>query len=210
MENSERIRKLEKIKRAYIKLMTAVDPTWKCPGGGQPLLYMNQGLDYMEKRYFPNGLTDERIIDCLIYQVYRYRELIGQGRFDYRWCFSTNAIDKFYNQFFGGGKGRGMTYYINQWLDSERLSRKQLVDIIADPKQNPYLQYLYMHSEEMAKQRFLNTEVGYLMCLNNTTGWSPLSECCKQCKFTEKCIKESEHKYPEIIRLRKEYRDGKS
>jgi len=205
MENSEiKQKKIEKIKKAFTRLAKVVDPLWAMPGGGQPTIFVYHGLDYMKRQYFPNGLADDRIIDFLIYQVYRYRE---SQRLDYRWCFSQQAVDKYYAQFCGGGKGRGMTYYINLWLQENQVTRNQLVEMIADSKENPFLQYLYLHSEEICKQRFLNTEVGYMMCQNNTTGWSPLSETCKQCKFTEQCTNDSERKYPEIIRLRKEHKD---
>lgn len=204
MENSE-IQKINRVKNVFVKLINTIAPGYKFPGGGQPILYIYKGLDYMQARYFPLGMADERIVDCIIYQVYRYRKFYEEGKADYKWCFSHNAIDKFYAQFFGGGKGTGMKYYINQWLDENNINRKSLIDMIASPKANPYTKFLYMHSEELIKQRFLNQEVGYLLCQNNTLGWSPLSQTCQKCQFIDKCINDTAIKYPEIIRLRKEY-----
>lgn len=196
-----------KVGRAFVYLMNkAVNPLWVFPGGFQPTVDIYNALNYLGARYFPNGLSDERIIDCIIYQIYRYRE--SRHPVDYRWCFSRTAIDKFYMQFYGGGKGRQMTYYINQWLKEHNITRPDLIKLIARPKENSYAKYIYIQAEEMCKSRFLNTNVGFLMCKNNTTGWTPLSKNCKQCKFVSKCITESEKKYPEIIRLRKEYQNG--
>lgn len=147
---------------------------------------------------------NERIVDYIVYQIYRCRDAIVEGRWHPGWMFSSAAREKYRNQFIREGGKSGMNYYIDQWLDEHDLSRGELVKLIEDQKPSPLRAMVYMESEEPIKRRFYNTETGFALCQQATTGWSPLSECCKGCVNWIECGKLTAHKYPELMRYRKE------
>ena len=153
------------------------------------------------------GMADERIVDFVVYQVYRYRDMIAgypNTRWQLTWLFSDNAVAKYKSQFISADGKSGMNYYIDQWLHEGKLDRQMLSDMLADTTQHRLAKYIYQKGEEMTKKRFLNTETGLMLCLQSTTGWTPQSPTCQQCKYASRCMEESAKRYPEIIRLRQQ------
>lgn len=153
------------------------------------------------------GMADDRIVDFVVYQVYRYRDMIAEyphTRWQLSWFFSDNAVAKYKSQFLSEEGKSGMNYYIDQWLREGELDRQMLSDMLADPTQHRLAKFIYQEGEEMTKKRFLNTEMGMMMCLQSTTGWTPKSPTCQQCQYTSRCMEESAKRYPEIIRLRQQ------
>lgn len=169
--------------------------------GEQSINAVQAGIQSIQKKLWPNGMSDERITDYIVYHLYRKRE--SWYSFFASDLFTDYAISKYYEQFLGLNKRPGMNYYIDQWLEDGGLSRQKITDMIAAPKPNKLTKLVYMPSEELIKKRFYNTNNGYMLCQNNTTGWAPKSESCQQCKFQNDCIVDTERKYPELIRLRR-------
>jgi hypothetical protein len=197
----------EKVK-AMIEFLVqkCIKKNWRLQGGPVNIPTIVRGLDRMKVLYPYSDMADERIVDFVVYQIYRYRDLIGNydKGWNLSWCFSDNAVQKFKNQFINADGKSGMNYFIDQWLNDGSLDRHKLVRMIGDPQEHPLRKYIYMESEELTKRRFLNTEIGLLFCMNNTTGWSPKSRCCKECQYIDKCVEHFERTTPELIRLRKE------
>ena len=186
-----------------------IDPKFNMVFGWQGTIAM--WLDRFKVLY-PYNFADERIIDYVVYQIYRFRDLIperGKG-WNLSWCFSKNAVDKFKAQFIDDSGKSGMNYYIDQWLKSEGLNRQKLTEMLVDFKEHRLAKFIYMPSEELTKRRFADSEVGFMLCMQATTGWSPLSDACKACQHTSECIEYFEKKTPELIRLRKEYNKPKN
>ena len=186
-----------------------IDPKWKFTQSGLAALQLQKGLDMLPALFSVSEIDDERIVDYIVYQIYRSTKSIEDGKWNYSWLFSQNAMLKYKNQFLSEKGKSGMNYYINQWLDEYELSRGELTSMIAKQKPNPLRKLVYMESEEPIKKRFLNTEVGLLLCQQSTTGWSPLSETCKKCNNWIECGKMTAKKYPELMRFRKEAYHGK-
>ena len=180
------------------------DPKWRFPGGPS-LLILENGHKELHKLWPYDGIANDRVVDYVVYQVYRTRRTLENG---YSWrpdfLFSDYSIEKYRKQFIDEGAKSGIDYYINQWLDDAELTRADLVRMIEEPKQNGMRKYIYMESEEQTKMRFLNTEAGYLLCQRNTTGWAPLSVACCKCDFNKQCEQLTEKRLPELVRLRKE------
>lgn len=187
-----------------------IDPKWRFTQSGVAALYLQNGVEQLPALFGVSDIDDERIVDYIVYQIYRYRTSIANGSWQYTYLFSQAALEKYRNQFLSAEGKSGMNYYINQWLDEAELSRGQLTSMIAKPKPDPLKQMVYLASEEPIKRRFLNTDDGLVLCQRATTGWSPLSEACGQCDNWVECGKMTAKKYPELMRYRKEvYHNGR-
>ena len=202
MELQERTIRLSKMIETVIR--RCIDPKWRFPGGPN-LLVLEQGIGNLSKLWPYEGIADDRIVDYVIYQIYRTRQTFERG---YSWqpgfLFSDYSIDKYRKQFLEESGKSGMNYYINQWLDESELSRHDLVKMIEEPKPNSMRKYVYMESEEQTKMRFLNSEMGFMLCQRSTTGWAPQSDTCRKCDYQGQCEKATAKRLPELVRLRKE------
>lgn len=181
-----------------------IDPKWKFTQSGVAALYLQDGLRQLPSLFGISDIDDGRVVDYVVYQLYRCRSFLKDGTWQYTWLFSKSAMDKFRKQFLSADGKSGMNYYINQWLDEAELSREMLTSMIAKQKPNPLRKLVYLASEEPIKKRFLNTKDGLVLCQSSTTGWSPLSETCGQCDYWVECEKITAKKYPELMRFRKE------
>ena len=202
MELQETTLRLSKMIEALIQ--KSLNPKWKFPGGPN-LLMLQKDVQVLSKLWAYDGMADDRVVDYVVYQIYRKRDNISKG---YGWqvhhMFTDYAVEKYRHQFMSEEGKSGMNYYINQWLDENDLSRQALVKMIEPPKPNSMRKYVYMESEEVTKRRFLNTDAGYILCQRSTTGWSPQSETCMACKFKEQCEMDTERRLPELVRMRRE------
>lgn len=180
-----------------------VDKDWPLPAPSPLIIKM--GIERLDK-LFPNGVSDGRIIDFIVYQIYRFRDMIGvkDTRWNMTWCFSDNAVQKFKHQFLDASGKAGMLYYIDQWLEDGGLNRGMLEKMIKVQDKHRLAKLVYIQSEDCTKKRFLNTEMGLALCLQSTTGWSPQSPVCSSCTNSEKCKVITQKKYPELFRLRSE------
>lgn len=192
-------RMIETIIRRTIK------PSWKFPNSEMIELYLEKNLLDLPKVFGLTQISDERIVDYIVYQLYRCRSNIENGGWKSTWLFAQYAIDKFKSQFLSENGKSGMNYYIDKWLDEAELSRGRLVDMIAEPKPSPLRNMIYMESEESIKQRFYNTPEGLALCQASTTGWSPLSQSCDGCVNLQGCMELTKKKYPKLMQLRQEY-----
>lgn len=181
-----------------------IDPKWKFTQSGVAALYLQDGLRQLPSLFGISDIDDGRVVDYVVYQLYRCRSFLKDGTWQYTWLFSKSAMDKFRKQFLSADGKSGMNYYINQWLDEAELSREILTSMIAKQKPNPLRKLVYLASEESIKKRFLNTKDGLVLCQSSTTGWSPLSETCGRCDYWVECGKMTAKKYPELMRFRKE------
>lgn len=153
-------------------------------------------------------IADERIIDVMVYSLYLKRK--PMRKFTAWDVFSDMTMIKFQCQFMSENGKSGMNYYINKWLREANLTRTLLTKMIAKPKPHKMSKFIYLESDEMIKKRFYNTEIGYLLCQQSTTGWAPRSRNCKFCENADKCMIATEQKYPELVRLRiKDYENEK-
>ncbi len=202
MELQERTLRLSKMIETVIR--RCIDPKWRFPGGPN-LVALEVGVEALNKLWPYEGIADDRVVDYLVYQIYRTRENLERG---YGWqpnfLFTDYSIEKYRKQFIDDSGKSGMNYYINRWLDESELSRSDLVKMIEEPKPNSMRKYIYMESEEQTKMRFLNTEAGFMLCQRSTTGWAPQSDTCKKCDYQKQCEQATAKRLPELVRLRKE------
>lgn len=206
MELQERTIKVRRMIEVVVQQTT--DHKWRFTQSGMVALYIERSLNELPTLFNMAEIDDERIVDYVVYQLYRLRESIKKGRWQSTWLFSQIAKEKYKNQFLSENGKSGINYYIDLWLSEAGLSRGKLVSLIAKPKPSPLKNMLYLASEEPVKKRFFNTEAGLILCQSSTTGWSPFSETCDKCDNRVQCEEMTARKYPELVRYRKESRNG--
>ena len=207
MELQEKTVKVRQMIETVVK--RTINPRWQFTQSGVVALYIQTGLQSLPGLFGVSDIDDERIVDYLVYQLYRQRTSLANGSWRHTYLFSQSALEKYRNQFLSADGKSGMNYYINQWLDEAELSRSQLTAMIAKQKPNPLKKMIYLPSEEPIKKRFLNTDAGLALRQQTTTGWSPLSETCGRCDNWVECGKMTAKKYPELMRFRKEVYHGR-
>ena len=203
--DAELIRKADNVMKMCAKVIhTLVMPDWRVPDTHTVTRTVLTGLEKLERLY-PN-MSDSRIVDFVVYQIYRYRDVIPNQGFGWSWfwCFTNNAVAKYKAQFIDDGGKTGINYYIDRWLESGGLSRANLLDIISHRDEESLAFYVDNPADEQIKVKWLNTPYGLVNCIKFTSGWSPKSQSCQQCQYEKDCVFYTQKKYPEIYRLRKE------
>ncbi len=169
------------------------DPSFKISQGGANLRLLSNFLKLFEKEF--GNVTRERLVDFCICTSRAFR---NRDSWTISQIFGPASIKRLRTS------QHRARYFEDKWLKENGLTRAYLINLIADRNKHPLSKYIYMKSEEQTKSRFLNTEIGFGLCLSSTLGWSPLSESCSKCKFKEQCEIETEKNYPELYRIRKE------
>lgn len=191
MEQKRQIKNLKAVYTEIIKKL--VNPTFKFSEGGATQKTLAKFLDLMEKEY--GTVTEERLVDVCINIAYIYRNKLQPVKT----MFGASSLKRFVQS------KRGQRYYENEWLSEKEITRDDLLSIIANRKEHPLAEYIYMPSEEPRKFRLHNLRAGYAICQTSTLGWSPLSTACSTCDFAEQCKDATSQKYPELFRIRIEH-----
>lgn len=180
--------------RIFTKIATnLVSSSFRFSNGGSSERVVTQALERLEKKC--GGLSRERIVDYCVASAYIFKD--RGDKWTINQVFGPKSIERF-------NTDKGLKYYENKWLATANITRDDLMALIVDRSNHPLAQYVYLPMEEPTKRRALNSDAGYLVCQSSTLGWSPESECCMSCVYTEKCKEETDKKYPEIYRLRLE------
>lgn len=192
----------EKLIKNIITVFTEIEtrlvsPSFRFSQGGATIKTLSGFLQLFEKEF--GSITRERLVDFCICTAYAFR---NRDNWTIKQAFGPAAIKRLKDS------KHGARYYEDNWLESKNLSRTYLINLIADKSEHPLAKYIFMQSEEPTKMRLLNMEVGFAVCQSSTLGWSPVSDACKMCNFSEQCKIETGKKYPELYRIREEY--GKS
>lgn len=192
------------------KLMTIVqkminktaNPQWKISKGGKTKTLITELLDNLVEIY-GEEVDSERIIDYIIYQIFRLKDRISSDTFNISTITSMKAVKGYMES------NKKREYYEDIWLESNNVERDDFYELIRDKSKHTQNKFLFMPSEENTKMRFLNSETGFYLCDMSTLGWSPLSPACNLCEFVEKCKQATQSKFPELYRIRVEYEQGR-
>lgn len=144
-------------------------------------------------------ITDTKIIDYCAYNVGRISRM------------SDDILTFFkYNQIFGNKSvimykdSSAPTYFGDEFLSSINSSRRELHNLIVDRDKHPLSKYIYVKYEDKIKQRFHNTNAGFILCKRNTTLWCKDSPVCNECIFIKECKDLLRKRNMELLRLREE------
>lgn len=186
---------LNNISKVYTVLLQAVyAPSFKVSQGGASQKALTRILEMMEKDY--GQITGERMVDFCISAAYANRAHLSS---DITRIFGPASWERYKME------KHQVDWYQDKWLEKFQIDRVDLYNLVKDRSEHPLMKFLYMESEEPTKTRLFNTNAGYAICQMSTLGWSPLSECCQQCVFTDDCKQRTEKNYPELYRLRCDY-----
>lgn len=189
-------RQIKQLKTVYTEITKRlVNRTFKFSEGAATKRTLSSFIDKLSKEF--GSVTEERLVDVCVFIAYIYRD----KQLPVKSIFGAASIQHFLNS------KRGQRFYENEWLDSKGLNRSELLNLIADKREHPQAEFIYMPSEEPRKLRLHNQRAGFLMCQASTLGWSPLSDACNTCVFIEDCKMETSRKYPELYRIRLEHGD---
>lgn len=192
MANAKWIKNTITVYTVIMKRM--IDPSFKFSQGGATFKTINNFLDLLKEEFME--ITEERLVDFCICTAHAYKD---RSAYTIKQMFRPASIKRLVES------KKGARYYEDQWLAEKGLSRSELIKLIADRSEHPLSAYIFMASEEATKLRYLNDEVGYLLCQTSTLGWSPISEACISCTSSDSCKKDTAGKYPELYRIRVEY-----
>lgn len=206
MELQKQVIKVLKLVETVVKAV--IDANWELPHRESAEIQFQKGLKELPAVFGLNAIDPERVVDYMVYQLYRVRQYLEQGGWQSNWFFSQYAKEKYKKQFLSETGKTGMNYYINLWLEEGGLNRQILTNMIQPPRENPLARLVYLEAEEPIKERFLNSEDGLALCLSSTTGWSPFSPTCNKCDNRMQCEEFTAIKYPELMRYRKEAKYG--
>lgn len=131
-----------------------INPKWRFTQSGMAALYIQNGLQLLPALFGVSDIDDERIVDYLVYQIYRYRTSIANSSWQYTYLFSQAALEKYRSQFLSADGKAGMNYYINQWLDEAELSRGQLTLMIEKPSLRGLFNIISNHSQTLTVTAF--------------------------------------------------------
>ncbi len=181
--------------RMFTEIVTKlISPTFRMPQGGAAIRVFTTALNRLEEK--TGTLSRTRIVDYFVCSLYVFKD--RETKWTINQVLGPKSLERF-------NSDKGRVYYENRWLNKANLTRENLLALIADKSNHPQSQYIYLPMEEGTKNRLLNTEAGYVICQQSTLGWSPESQACSKCQFSDKCQIETSQKYPEIYRLRIEH-----
>lgn len=194
MEKEERLKK--QIKAVYTEITKRlVDPSFSFPEGGQTDRQLAQFIlkfTQMCGGEFNTG----RLVDYCVFQIHKNRNSPYQRTLAPK-TFGNTALQKYLSM-----SSKQKKYMEDQWLSEANLTRPYLNSLICNKKEHPQSKYIYMASEESTKRRYVNMDMGLVICAASTLMWSPFSPTCQICKNADICKKETEKKYPELYRIR--------
>ena len=188
---------IEGCKRIFTKLVR--DTLWedfKFPGGGMADRCIGNCYDAIKKVTI--SISRERLVDFCICQVYAMREFgrIYRNRWNASHSFGDKALQRYNNN------SHIQRCYENRWLESNALSRENLVQLIADRSHHPLENFIYPEYEDGTKRRLLSTDVGYIICGTSTLMWTPFSPVCQECSNAALCRKRTSIIHRELFRIR--------
>jgi len=174
-----------------------VDHGFDFPQGGKMERQLSQFIQRFEK-WCGGVFNTVRMVDYCVFQIHKNRTSPYQHKLAYS-AFGVTAFQKYQKL-----SSKRKKYVEDRWLEGAGLNRSLLCSSISERREHPQAKYVYMAAEESTKKRFHNTEMGYALCCASTLMWSPLSDACSQCRYTDCCKEETARRYPELYRLRQE------
>ena len=95
-----------------------------------------------------------------------------------------------------------VNYKINkQFQLSLNTALQSLKKVNVTIKTNKFLNDTHEY-EEVEKRKYLNTEEGYIYCLQFTTLYNPNSKNCSNCRFSDNCINRLKTNYQQLYNVR--------
>lgn len=144
-------------------------------------------------------MNGARLTDYCIFQIHKNREAAHQRSLAQN-AFGKTAVKKYKEM-----ASRGKKHMEDEWLAEYNTDRTQFMRLVPiHRREHPHEKYIYMPSEESTKSRLSDPDMRMALCSLSTLMWSPFSAACRECCNAGKCERETEKRYTELYRLRKE------
>jgi len=195
METKRQIKDIVKVYSKIVK--TTIDPKFKFPERGKAIEQLSKFVNKFSV-ICGGEMNNSRMVDYCIFQAHKNQNSEWQQQLSIS-SFGDTAIKKYTEM-----SSKGKSYIEDKWLQSFDLTRSSLLSLIEKAATHPLEEYIYMKSEEVAKNRFFNSPTGYFLCSTSTLGWSPFSPTCNKCNNVDKCKEMTRETFPELYRIRLE------
>lgn len=156
----------------------------------------------MERKHGLETLGDNFYHDYLLFQFsywewqYTERDTPFGQTFQIPWIFGPKAI--------GRWDGKKPFWKKMAYAKYKRIKKINLDDFVNLNKGRKKPDYISINNrEELDKDRFYGTVIGFVHCQMTTTMHNPTSSLCQECKFTNDCRTKLAKTYPGIYLTRK-------
>lgn len=184
------------IRKVYTKIARLlITPTFNYPDDERVSRAMETFRGLMVST-FGDRYSSDRVADYVIFQMHKNRNSIYHEQLAY-----TSFLKTAFSKYLRMSSSKKM-YFEDNWLKSVGLDRGQIRKMMRTKGSRTLSKFNNPEYEERTKRRHLNSPSGFASCLVSTTLWSPKSESCAQCKFSETCKKTLQRKIPELYKLR--------
>lgn len=134
------------------------------------------------------------LFDYLSFQFEYWQGLETHRNVSPTWIFGKKAFERFENR-----KDSYQYFYEKNILEPYFISKIDFVNLFSeDEEPNAKTNKV----EEIEKERFLNTQRGFIHCIQNTTMYNHYSSNCIKCVFKSDCKSILRQKMPEIANVR--------
>lgn len=160
-------------------------------------------IGWLRANYLKEQIGEDFLILYFKYQFYRYAGIQtpkGRNMIMMNWIVGAKAISAWQD------RNPKLHYKVN--FKIKRELQLTLLSSLSSLKSfrvnnNNQLFILKIHVyEEVEKEKYYNTTVGFVYCAQMTTLFNEKSVLCNGCKFQQDCIKRLKTNYPRIYRAR--------
>lgn len=164
-------------------------------------LFINQ----IKKNTKIEGIDSSFLNEYFTFTFGRVKDKKFKGRknaFPFSWIIGKNPLDIFLKT------DKAKKYVLKKEFIKTAVIKDKVIKTTKEEKEEKehkkdFLLRLKNH-EENEKQKFYNSQKGFLWCVDFTTLHNPLSDLCQNCKFSEQCIELQKQNYKEVYRTRNE------
>lgn len=161
-------------------------------------------IKFLKEKYKKHELNTDLLIQYFEYQFSRYSGTYsygyGKNKIMYSWVVGIKAIESW------NSRDISKKWLVQYKLNNEVVLRlkktyKSKNNILRENKR--LMNFVELSPvEEIEKQRFYNTELGFVHCYNTTTLYHQKSIWCSGCDNKDKCVELLEKDYKKLKEIR--------
>ena len=169
------------------------------PNAGEKKL-LHSFVEWLNSKYEPHDLNGDFIVNFFTFQFSRYldaRKYLGKKQIMFSWLVGPKAQQVW--------EGREISSLANYKVKKAYQRANLNLDLGSFKQQkvkNHFKVDQLNRGEEVEKERFINTPIGYLHCRDLTTLYNPKSLLCQGCTYKNMCILRLKQHLPLVYQVR--------